>query len=90
MLWSTDRFPKVVNGISGFTPKDQQAVRDIAKFFPDTASVDQLRAIGVRSVVVVKAKAGKGYPRAAEPDSQAAGLGITWKDYGDTIVYTLS
>ena len=52
--------------------------------------MDQLRAIGVRSVVVVKAKAGKGYPRAAEPDSQAAGLGITWKDYGDTIVYTLS
>jgi hypothetical protein len=90
MIWSTGRFPKIVNGVSGFTPKDQQAVRDVTKFFPDTASVDYLRRIGVRSVVVVKAQAGPHYARAAQPDQAAADLGITWKDYGDTIVYTLS
>ena len=90
MLWSTNGFPKVVNGISGFTPTDQHAIRDFAPFFPDTASVDYLRRIGVRSVVVVKVKAGPTYARSTRPDTVAAGLGITWKDYGDTIVYTLS
>ncbi len=90
MLWSTGTFPKVVNGISGFTPKDQQAVRDVAPYFPDTSSVDLLRRMGVRSVVVVKSPAAQKYPRAVDPDPAASDLGISWKDYGDTIVYTLS
>jgi hypothetical protein len=89
MFWSTDRFPKIVNGISGFTPKDQDAARKATHEFPDTVSVDFLRHAGIRQVVVVKDKVGSAYPHAAHPDPSAEELGLTWKDYGDTILYTL-
>jgi hypothetical protein len=90
MLWSTDRFPKMTNGISGFTPKDQVVTRDMGRFFPDPSSVAYLHGLGVRSVVVVKDRVGKAYARAAAPDPSMRGLGVTWQDYGDTIVYKLS
>jgi hypothetical protein len=90
MFWSTGRFPKIVNGISGFTPKDQDAARKATHEFPDTVSVDFLRTAGVRQVVVVKGQLGSAYPRAGHPDPSTDGLGVTWKDYGDTIVYTIT
>jgi hypothetical protein len=90
MLWSTDRFPKIVNGVSGFTPKEQELTRDVAKTFPDRDSVDYLRGIGIRTVLVVKARAGDAYPKAVAPPADASGLGITWTDDDETIVYTLN
>ena len=90
MYWSTAGFPKIVNGASGFNPKEQLKARDMARTFPDQASVDYLREIGVRSVVVVKAKADRDYPRAVAPDRYADGLGIRWQDYPEIIVYSLS
>jgi hypothetical protein len=91
MYWSTERFPKIVNGASGFAPKDQLKARDLARTFPDQASVDYLRGIGVKSVIVVKAKAGQTNEKATKPDWYAASvLGIRWHDYPDIVVYTLS
>ncbi|MET9299499.1 hypothetical protein ABZX66_09265, partial [Micromonospora aurantiaca] len=54
MLWSTDRFQPMVNGGSGFTPRSQAQIREATVSFPDYASVDYLRQIGVKNVVVLR------------------------------------
>ena len=90
MMWSTERFPKVVNGVSGFVPRSQETTREVARSFPDQASVDYLRGIGIKTVIVLKAAAGQDYAKAAAPDPSAQALGIRWQDNGDTVVYTLS
>jgi hypothetical protein len=53
MLWSADGLPKMVNGGTGFIPVSQFNFRQAATTFPDAASVQQLRAGGVRTVVVI-------------------------------------
>jgi hypothetical protein len=91
MLWSTGTFPKIVNGGSGFTPDDQSQTREVAKSFPDQASVDYLRRLGVRTVIVLKADTFSydecGAP--AYPDPPVDELGMSRVDDGETIVYTL-
>ena len=52
MLWSTDGFPAVVNGVSGFVPPPYQALRDAQASFPDPTAVAALRAYGIGSVVL--------------------------------------
>ena len=52
VLWSTDGFPKIVNGRGSFVPRQFQAVMRTATTFPDQRSVARLRALGVRSVTV--------------------------------------
>jgi hypothetical protein len=90
MLWSTTRFQKMVNGGSGFYPTDQTTTRETAKAFPDQISVDYLRRLGIRNVIVLKAQAsGSDYAKAAAPDTPIDGLGVTRRDDGDTITYTL-
>lgn len=91
MLWSTTKFQKMINGNSGFTPRDQAAARDAVKAFPDPASVDYLRRLGIRTVVVVKNRInGSAYTHAADLSLPIAGLGLTRRDEGDTIVYTIN
>jgi hypothetical protein len=82
----------MVNGGSGFDPTDQQETRAAARSFPDQASVEYLRHLGVRAVVVIKDEAlnSQDYSRAAQPDVDISGLDIQREDDGDTIVYTLS
>lgn len=53
MLWSTDGYPRVVNGVSGFTPQQQMELRDAAAGLPDRASLDRLRRAGVATVVLL-------------------------------------
>ncbi|GGJ87914.1 hypothetical protein GCM10010123_16880 [Pilimelia anulata] len=53
LLWSTDGFPRLVNGNSGFTPESLARTREAVAGFPDAASVANLRSLGVRSVVVL-------------------------------------
>jgi hypothetical protein len=91
MIWSTSKFQPMVNGGSGFEPTDQQETRAVAKAFPDESSVEYLRHLGIRAVVVLKAQAASSdYSRAAQPGVDISGLGIQREDDGDTIVYTLS
>ncbi len=91
MLWSTSRFQQMINGGSGFYPVDQSAARDALKTFPDAASVDYLRRLGIRTVVVLKDRvSGSDYARAATPDPTVVdSLGLSWHDDGQTIVFTL-
>ena len=88
MLWSTDGFPKLVNGGSGFTPARLDEVRRISQNFPDPASVAYLSDLGVRTVIVLRSKVvGTPWERAA--DAPVTGLGVTRQEVGDAVVFTL-
>jgi hypothetical protein len=88
MLWSTDGFPTLANGNSGFNPPSQEALRRQTKAFPDADSVAVLRQRGIRTVVVVRSRApGTAWAKAA--DKPIDGLGITRLDLGDAVVYEL-
>lgn len=52
VLWSTDGFPKMLNGRSSIAPPFfREAVRRTERF-PDAASIEWLRSVGVKTVVV--------------------------------------
>jgi hypothetical protein len=88
MLSAVDRFPAMVNGYSGFTPQSQVAVRSAAQHFPDQASVDLLRHLGVKTVVVLKREVvGTPYETVAARD--VANLHISRDEDADTVVYRL-
>ncbi|MFC7483817.1 hypothetical protein ACFQX7_32595 [Luedemannella flava] len=89
LLWSTDGFPRIVNGLSGLTPRSQDEARGATHNFPDRASVDYLRGIGVRTVVFLREHGREG-TWAQVPDRPIDGLGITREDFGDAIVFHLS
>lgn len=52
MTWTTHGFPLVVNGISGFVPTSQAAIRAQAEALPAPAAVSALRADGLASLVL--------------------------------------
>jgi hypothetical protein len=54
MLWSTDGLVKVENGSSGLLPAGLVKTREVTATFPDRASVDYLRGLGVRTVLVLR------------------------------------
>jgi hypothetical protein len=88
MLWSTDGFPAMVNGLSGFTPASLTEIRDGTHSFPDAASIELLRRSGVRSVVVLRDRI-PGTPWAGAATRPVAGLGITRTEIDDAVVYSL-
>jgi hypothetical protein len=88
MLWSTSRFQDIVNGGSGFTPNRLAEVRQVTANFPDAASVDYLRRMGVRTVVVLRDRIA-GTPLEASINLPVDGLGIQREEMGDTVVYRL-
>lgn len=53
MLWSTDGFPRIVNGISGFTPDEQNELRDAASRLPAPDALERLRRSGVATLLVL-------------------------------------
>lgn len=87
-LWTTDRFAPVVNGGTSQTPTEQNQVREVVATFPDRASVDHLREIGVRSVVVLRGRAA-GTPYANADVVPIDGLPLTRQVYPDTVVFTI-
>ncbi|GIF69488.1 hypothetical protein Ais01nite_75230 [Asanoa ishikariensis] len=88
MLWTTDRFPTMVNGAAAFTPQRQAAARTAALHFPDASSVAVLRATGVRSVVVVR-DAVVGTPYETTVWGTTSGLPLTRVDTPEAVVYLL-
>ena len=52
VLWSTDGFPKIVNGRASFDPTFFARLTEQVTGFPDRQSVNVLRRLGVRSVVL--------------------------------------
>jgi hypothetical protein len=90
MLWSTEGFPAIVNGGSGFIPARLREVREVLEGFPDAASIRLLRDLGVRSVVVIKSRAvGTPFEAAAAADVAVDGLGIEREDTPDAVIYRL-
>ncbi|GAA4567976.1 hypothetical protein GCM10023176_21460 [Micromonospora coerulea] len=88
MLWSTDGFPRVVNGLASFTPASQERIRTASESFPDAASVAYLRASGVRTVVLLPGYAA-GTPWREAADRPVDGLGIRREAVGDGLVFRL-
>jgi hypothetical protein len=89
MAWSTDGFPSMVNGLSGFEPKSQADIRAATATFPDAASVALLRRYGVNTVVVLRDRVA-GTPWAGAPDASVDGLGISRQEIADAVVFSLS
>ncbi len=52
LLWSTDRFPLMVNGRSSLVPTFTGDLIEAMRPFPDRETVEQLRTIGVRTVIL--------------------------------------
>ncbi|MEH0973439.1 hypothetical protein V6U77_20160 [Micromonospora sp. CPCC 205546] len=88
MLWSTSKFQDVVNGGSGFTPRQLDDVRRVTLSFPDQTSVDYLRVLGVRNVLLLRDHI-VGTPWEITVDAPVDGLGITREEIGDVVVYRL-
>lgn len=88
MWWSTDGFPRMANGASGFTPPSTAAIRTAAEHFPDAGSVAYLRRAGIRTVILVPDSTyGTPWEHAAE--KPVGGLGITRTVSGNAVVYGL-
>jgi hypothetical protein len=86
MLWTTDGFPKVVNGGSGFQPKQQADLRDLMQRFPDAESVARLRELKIKTVVVMRGRVA-GTPYEHSVDAPIDGLGLTRTESGDVVLY---
>ncbi|MGI8774142.1 MAG: hypothetical protein ACR2KQ_03850 [Actinomycetota bacterium] len=89
MLWSTDGFPEIVNGVSGFNPTLQSELRSYALHFPDEASVNALRAIGVRTVLLHRDRAAGTDWELIYERSLAGWPGITTTEVGDVVVFEI-
>lgn len=89
MLWSTDGFVPVANGGASYTPQLLRDLRAQTVGFPDPASVQVLRDVGIRSVVVHRDRL-PGTPWDGAADRPVDGLGITRTDFGDAVVFDLS
>jgi len=89
VLWSTDRFPKLVNGRGSFEPRFFEELTRRVERFPDRSSVATLGSLGVRTVVLHRNLApGTVWERAARRSID--GLGISRVDDGELVVYRIS
>jgi hypothetical protein len=83
VLWSTDGFPRLVNGRASFIPRQYAALIRVVASFPDARSVGYLRRLGVRSVTV--------HPPLARRVSAAPlrGLGLERQRRGGVVRFVL-
>lgn len=88
MLWSTDGFPEIVNGGSGFQPTKQTEIRNQMTSFPDQQSVQVLHTLGIRTVIVIRSRI-PGTPYANAAQAPIDGLGLTRVEQGDAVIYTV-
>ncbi|MEV4756390.1 hypothetical protein AB0J86_14920 [Micromonospora sp. NPDC049559] len=88
MLWATDGFPKMVNGLASFTPASQAQTRAATTSFPDSASVAYLRQLGIRTVIVLPGYAA-GSPWQDVVNRPVDGLGIRREVIADAVVFRL-
>jgi hypothetical protein len=97
--FSTDGFPKIADGNSTFDMPAEDDLRGGMNGFPDEGSVEKLRWYGIRTVVLhlklPKLPGLHGYATAEPPDAAAAaakpvkGLGVTRKQVGNIVIYTI-
>lgn len=88
VLWSTSGFPRIVNGRGSFDPISfVRLTGEIAKF-PDRASVERLRSIGVRTVVLHRDLAA-GTPWRDAARRSVRGLPLQREEKTTLVVYRL-
>ncbi|GLI02663.1 hypothetical protein [Phytohabitans aurantiacus] len=88
MLWSTDGFPKIANGLAGFEPTSQGQIRAATQSFPDATSVAYLRGIGIGSVVVLPQNV-VGTRWDGAQSRPVDGLGITREEIDGALLFRL-
>jgi hypothetical protein len=93
MLWSTGGFPRIVNGNSGFVPRRLAETRELTRQFPDQASVDYLRELGVKTVIVLRdlpTGTPSPSPAAAAGSAPIEGLGIDRQEVDGALIFRLT
>jgi hypothetical protein len=85
MLWSTSRFQPLANGGGSFAAAHQAKLRGNIASFPDAASIQYLRGLGVTTVILLRAQA-VGTPWERAGDIPVDALGIRREDLDNTTV----
>ncbi len=80
MYWSTFHRRRLVNGYSGFLPKEYAATKRQMVDFPDRASIDRLRSHGVTYCIIPRSH----LTRADIEGDATAGRHLQWR-YGDDL-----
>jgi hypothetical protein len=88
LLWSTDGFPLIVNGRASTIPDETEALVEDMASFPDAATVQRLRELGVGSVVLHTDRAGAS-PQAMALAKPVSGLGLKVEQRGPLVIYEL-
>ena len=87
-FWSVEGFPDIVNGIGAVVPPEIRELRVRMESFPDAATIDELRALGVETVVLHPSLAAE-TPWASAQEVSLDGLGIAREARGDVILFDL-
>jgi hypothetical protein len=88
VLWSTDGYPKIVNGRSSLNPAFTAKLIRRERGFPNRAGVELLSELGVRSVVLHTDRV-KGTPWQGAARRPVGGLPLTRSRLGDLVVYEI-
>ena len=88
ILWSTDGFPKLVNGRSSFNPAFTLRLIERMRSFPSRRTVALLARLGVGSVVLHTNRV-KGTPWDDAARRPVAGLPVTRSRRGDLVIYEI-
>lgn len=88
-FWSTDGFPRTVNGSSGIVPDELKVLRQEMEQFPDATSVGILERLGVRTVVLHTDRAAN-TPWEFTEARPTAGLPLEITADGDLVIYRLT
>jgi hypothetical protein len=89
MLWSTSRFQPLANGGGGFAALRQSQLRQNVAAFPDQASIEYLRSLGVKTVLLIRSQVA-GTPWERSGDVPVDALGIQREDLdNDTVLFRL-
>ena len=88
LLWSTDGFPKMVNGRSSLVPFETADLIESMHDFPNPDTVERLRALGVQRVVLHTGRV-KGTAWEDAGERPIDGLSLTRKRRGYVLVYAL-
>jgi hypothetical protein len=88
LLWSTDGFPRIVNGRASTNPEETIALIEEMRSFPDQATVERLRELGVRSVVLHTDRLA-GTPQGGAEAVPVDGLGLARRELPGRVIYEL-
>jgi hypothetical protein len=88
VLWSTDGFPDLVNGRSSVEPGWTARLVSSMKHFPDPDSVQRLRRVGVRTVIL-DLDLVDGTPQQDAASRPVDGLGVDRSRLGAAVIYEI-